>query len=417
MRVWLLHVGEELPVDGPQRRYRYGYLAEALRQQGHEVVRWAPTFRHLAKLHRFTSDRRVTVASGYDIQFVHAPGYRRNVGLRRLYSYRALDRRFRALAASEPQPEVIVAAIPSLEWANAAVDFAQLHRIPVVIDVRDIWPDVYLNALPRIIRPATRLLLARQFQSARRACRGASALMAVSQSYLQWALKLASRAANQHDTVVPLGYEADVVPAEVIRARMAPLAGRGIDPRRPTCFFAGRFERSYDLSTVVDAARILQSEGNDLQFVLCGDGAHLARVAKQARGLRNVAFLGWVDTVTVQAVASFSCIGLCAYARDATQSVPNKPFEYMASRVAVVSSLSGEMAELLDRHQCGRTYHANDACSLADCLASLLRSRDELDRMRTNAYEAWSHHYRSADIYADFARRLTDLTRRLALAA
>ena len=30
MRVWLLHIGEDLPVDNAARTFRYGYLAKAL---------------------------------------------------------------------------------------------------------------------------------------------------------------------------------------------------------------------------------------------------------------------------------------------------------------------------------------------------------------------------------------------------
>jgi glycosyltransferase involved in cell wall biosynthesis len=287
-----------------------------------------------------------------------------------------------------------------------------------VIDVRDVWPDVYLNALPAFARSAARLLLSRQFGLARRACRHASAITAVSRTYLSWALKLAGREARNHDAVVPLGYEPCPCPAAELDKHVAMLRHRGIDPTRPTCFFAGRLERSYDLLTAINAARRLDAAGrNDLQFVVCGDGAGMAAVESRARGLDNVHFLGWVKPATVQAVASISSIGLCAYASDATQSVPNKPFEYMASGVAVVSSLQGEMMDLLDRYQCGLTYRAGDADSLAKCLAQLLNAPKRLDRMRSNALDAWTRHYRSRDIYAGFADRLAAIAKPLANAA
>jgi glycosyltransferase involved in cell wall biosynthesis len=418
MRVWLLHVGEELPVDGAVRRYRYGFLAEALVNAGHDVLRWAPTFRHLAKKQRYATDCRVSITPRYDIQFIQSPGYRRNIGLQRLRSYRILDRRLRKLAERETPPDLIVSAIPTLEWANAAVDLGRANGIPVVIDVRDVWPDVYLNALPAIARPAMRLFLAGQFRLAERACRYATAITAVSRSYLNWALKLAQREVGESDAVVPLGFEPDPVPAAALTDRISMLRRRGIDPARPTCFFAGRFERSYDLATVIDAARRLRDRGrNDVQFVLCGDGAQMATIQSRACQSGNVHLLGWVDPATMQAVASVSSIGMCAYASDATQSVPNKPFEYMAARVAVVSSLQGEMAELLDKYQCGLTYRADDSNSLANCLAMLLDNPALLERMRCNAFEAWTRHYKSGDIYAGFVKRLMNIPANLAKAA
>lgn len=410
MRVWLLHVSEELPLDGTARNFRYGYLAEALQAKGHHVLRWAPTFRHRTKQHRFPRDRRISVTSQYDIQFVHSPGYRRHVSLARLHAYQVLGRRFMELAPNEPRPDLIVTAIPSLEWAEAAVVFGWLHQIPVVVDVRDVWPDIYLNALPSSLRPAGRLLLHSQFQKARRACQGAAMLTGVSQSYLDWALRHAGRQPTSSDVVLPLGFELAKLPAAQRQEKLVSLRAHGIDLQRPICLYAGRFERSYDLATVIDAAQNMASAGErDLQFVFCGGGSRSPGYQAQARGLANVHFLGWVDAPMLQTISSVATIGLCAYAKDATQSVPNKPFEYMASGLAVVSSLPGDLADMLERHECGVTYRAGDADALAGVLRALLANPFQLATMRAKAHEAWSQHYRSRDIYARFVDHVLPL--------
>jgi glycosyltransferase involved in cell wall biosynthesis len=353
----------------------------------------------------------VTIRPGYEIQFVHAPGYKSNIGIHRLRTYRILDRRLRELARREPAPDLIVAAIPTLEWATAAVDIAQTYHLPVVIDVRDTWPDVYLNAVPAPARRSMRFLLAAHFRRAKRICQEATCLTAVSNSYLDWALSLADRASCEDDVVVPLGYDFIKIADSKIRSASAALERRGITAGRMTCLFAGRFERSYDLVTVVEAARRLKALGIDqLQFVLCGDGATLPAVKRHAYGLANVHLLGSVEPATVAAIASISSIGLCAYASDATQSLPNKPFEYMAHRLAVVSSLSGEMADLLSRHDCGLTYRAGCPDSLTRCVKLLLDEPELVARLRTNAWDTWSRHYRSREIYSQFASRLTNFT-------
>jgi glycosyltransferase involved in cell wall biosynthesis len=412
MLVWLLHIGEDLPVDGNARRYRYSYLADALIANGHNVLRWAPTFRHTTKQHRFHDDRRVEINPHYAIQFVHSTGYHRNVSFQRLRSYREMGRKIRGMIASEPLPDVIVAAIPSLEWADEAVAFGRARSIPVVIDVRDLWPDVFFNALPKTIRSLGRLLFAPYRQIAKRACRGATMLTGVSREYLEWALRLAGRPANRHDRVAYLGFESPTAVPEQLHARLATLVERGIDPDRPTCLFAGLFERSCDLDTIVDAVRRLALNGqNDFQFVLCGAGSKLAQVRRRADDLSNVHLLGWVDPPTLQAIASFASIGLCAYSADATQSLPNKPFEYMASRLAVVSSLTGELEQLLDQHRCGLTYRAGDVDALADCLAQLLDDPARLRSMQNNGFEAWQSYYQSRDLYARFADSITSLSR------
>jgi len=413
MKVWLLHVGEELPVDNQPRTFRYGYLAEALTRRGHEVLRWAPTFNHCAKKYRFRTDYRVAIKPGYAIRFVHSPAYYRNASLKRLRTYRVLARRFCELASREDIPDLIVAAIPSLEWAVAAVDYAMAWRVPVVIDIRDRWPDVYLNALPQVARPMGRFFLAPYYRLARYACRNATALTAVSQSYLDWALRLAARKRSAHDQVVPLGFEPMPADWPVLQQNLAMLVTRGLGRKQIICMYSGLFERSYDIETVVDTARLFEcSRRDDVQFVLCGDGAKMPTIKRRSAGLRNLHLLGWTNATMLQAVAAISSIGLCPYASDASQSLPNKPFEYMASRLAIVSSLSGELAELIERFQCGVTYQAGNARHLTECLSRILDAPDWLDRMRANSHQAWLDNYRSRNLYDDFAHQLEMLASR-----
>jgi glycosyltransferase involved in cell wall biosynthesis len=410
MNVWLLHIGEELPVDGPARAFRYGYLADALDAAGHRVLRWAPTFRHTTRQHRYAADCRVAITPNYAIQFVHAPGYPRNTSLRRLRTYRVLARRFRELAGREPRPDVMIAAIPSLEWACAAVEVGRRLGVPALVDVRDLWPDVFPSALPAWAQPAGRLLMAPYRRLARRACRAATGLIAVSDAYLQWGLRHAGRRRGPHDGVVPLGYEPPPCPARAVEQAHAELRRRGVDPARPACFFAGGLNRHHDVETIIDAARILRQSNPEthgaVQVVICGTGAKAAALAARARDLPGVHLLGWADAAMLQAAASMSQIGLCAYGPGALMSLGNKPYEYMARRLAIASSLPGELAELLARHDCGVTYQAGDAAALARCLQQLLNNPQRLQQMRANAHRAWSQQFQASAIYSQFVERL-----------
>jgi glycosyltransferase involved in cell wall biosynthesis len=418
MNIWLLHIGEDLPIDGKTRLFRYGYLAQAIQEQGHQVLRWAPTFRHSTKTQRFSTDIRIKMTPEYAIQFVHAPGYRQTTSLARLRTYQILGKRFRQLAENESPPDVLVAAIPSLEWADAAVAYGRSHQVPVVVDVRDLWPDVFPSALPAGARSIGRLLLAPYKRIARRACQNADALTAVSETYLDWALQHARRRRRPTDLVVPLGFEPTATSPEALREKLSELQSLGVDPRRSTCYFAGGFERHHDIETIVEAARKVIAAGHgDLQFVLCGDGSKSAAIRRQAAGLNNIHFLGMVDAAMLQAVASISVVGLCAYAEGALMSLGNKPYEYMAGRLAIVSSLPGELAELLDRQQCGLSYQAGNADSLARVLIELAADSTRLDAMRANGYRTWVNHYRSRNVYSRFVEHLTKVAAPAAQAA
>lgn len=412
MNIWLLHVGEELPVDENPRLFRYGHLAEALADRGHYVLRWAPTFQHARKKQRFNWDALIEVRPGYHIQFVHTAGYNRNVSWGRFRSYQQLAKHFARLAPTHKRPDLIVSGVPSPQWCNAALEFAAPRSVPVVVDVRDLWPDIFLTAAPSFLRPAVRPLLSSLFAQSQSICQRAAAITAVSQSYLDWGLKNADRQATAADRVFTLGYQPHDLSDDQLALKTGWLRAAGVDPQKTIACFFGLFEKSYDLSTVLGAARALQVAGDDrLQFVICGQGSKQASVIREASELDNVVLPGWVDPATIAALMRLSRIGLAAYTPDALQSLPNKPFEYMAGRLAVVSSLPGELAQLLDQHRCGMTYRPGDSRALADCLAQLADNPAELRDLRNNAYQSFDTHYRSRSIVEQMAEHLESVPR------
>lgn len=410
MNVWLLHVGEDLPIDGSQRRFRYGRLADAFVDRGDHVLRWAPTFHHATKQHRATHNERIRLSDTHEIQLVHAPGYHSNVSLARWESYRRLANEIRPLMRREPKPDLIVAGVPTLAWCAAAIEYGKHAGIPVAVDVRDLWPDVYLTALPRSLRRIGRLALAPMERQARKVCEEANAIVGVSQSYVDWGIRHADRPVRSADAAFPLGHDAACLSYEERSAEQRWLLDQGVDPRKSLCIYSGLFEKSYDLPAVLEAARRLQEQGrDDVQFVLCGDGGQMPALKRAAASLGNVVLLGWVRSATITALMEWAKIGLAAYAEGALQSLPNKPFEYLAGELAIVSSLPGELKDLLSEHRCGCPYKAGDANSLATAITGLLNNPDELVAMRQRGKSLFESAYAAPKIYNRFATHLSSL--------
>lgn len=410
MRVWILHVGEELPVDPKARTFRYGHLAKQLTERGHEVLRWAPTFQHFRKEQRFDADTRLAVDSRYDIQFVHSKGYKRNVSIARLRAYRELATKARRLFQEEQRPDLILAGIPSLEWCEAAVDFGRQHGVPVVIDVRDLWPDIYTHALPPRLRSLARVPLLPFFWQARRVCRLATALIAVSDSYLKWGLQNAGRDRRETDRVFPLGYSQPVAKHEERTAQLNRLKELGVDPRRTICLFVGLLEKSYDIDGIIQAAKRLEQRiPGEYQFVVCGAGTKLARLQRASRETPSIVPLGWVEPAAIHAAMSISHIGLAAYTSGALQSLPNKPFEYLSGGLPVVTSLKGELPRLLHEHQCGNVYQAGNGASLADAVVSLTHEKSSLDSAKSRARVLFEEHFQAESICGELADHLQQI--------
>lgn len=412
MNIWLVHVGELLPIDGEGRLFRYGILADMLCALGHSVTRWAPTFSHFTKSQRCLHDKTLHVKKGYRIELIYAAGYARNVSLQRIRFHSlvagALERRM----SQECPPDIILAGIPTPEMCLVALRYARKHNIPLVMDVRDLWPDIYLTMVPKPFHAIARLVLFQKYRINRYIFGGAAAIFGVSETYLDWGLNFAGRDRCEADGVFPLGYPEPDYAEEEMAFERARLLEHGVDKDKTICCFFGQFETSYDLHTVIDAARVLEQDGyDDVQFVLCGKGTKLKSLREQASDLRNVIMPGLVSASTIHALMQMAKIGLAAYAEEAPQSLPNKPIEYMAGGLAVLSSLRGEMERVLSEKRCGMTYQAGDARSLVKAIRFLAEHPEEALRMRQKARETFEERFSVNRVYPGMIEQLEKIAK------
>jgi glycosyltransferase involved in cell wall biosynthesis len=241
-----------------------------------------------------------------------------------------------------------------------------------------------------------------------RICQQASGLTAVSRTYLSWALSYAHRSREARDGVFPLAYPA--LPAETpseLRARAAQMLNEHrIPDDRILVTFVGIFGSTYDLETVIDAAHLLEQRAVPVHLVLAGDGEKAFSLRGRATRSGNITFTGWLDNLAVRALLTSSSIGLAPYTASAPQSMPNKPFEYMAAGLALISSLGGELRDLLEREKIGLSYRPGDAASLAEAIASLCEKSAQRAMMGAKGYRIFTEHFRGDVVYPKLARHL-----------
>lgn len=413
MKIWIVSTSDPVPyLDREQRLCRYGRLAVMMAEAGHDVCFWASHFEHATKKHRCAGPMSCQPASKLHVELLEAPGYPSNVSLRRIRHNRVVSRNF-MLRAEEvgEKPDLIFTQIPCLEMAEVVTEFGKKYGVPVVVDIEDIWPDLYLTMLPRSLVLLGRALLFSEFNRARRLLGRATAITAVSRTYLDWALRYAGRCARPRDGVFPLGFP------EVVRPPLAQLAHDAEKMRRQlelaedrfVVLFLGQFGASYDLETVIAAAHLVDRQDSKIQFVLAGAGDKDVVLRKRASGLRNVTFTGWLDQSSALQVLHLAHVGLAAYTKRATQSLPFKPFEYMSAALPTISSLEGELAELLTNENIGVAYEAGNPESLVNAVSALAQDNASRQKMGLRAREIFLERYDANVIYKQLIRLLEDI--------
>jgi glycosyltransferase involved in cell wall biosynthesis len=407
MNLWLLHAGWDVPLHSDMRLLRYGSLIREATKRNWAVNQWTPSFNHFQKKLIYDSDTIVKnkIFNNHKVYFVYAGSYPKNVSMRRLIFYQKLGKKFKIQAPHLPKPDVILVGIPSVEWCYEAAKFGRRHNIPVILDVRDLWPDLLLMTIPaKCLRMFGKVFLFHLYKKMRFACRNATAICGVSKSYVEWGIKKSDRLYSSDDRVFPLGYDLIQLPLKEQQQSLQFAISKGVDPQKKICIFSGQFGKLYDLETIVDAARLLENRKREnIQFVLCGDGSKMHSLKTRAHKLKNIIFLGWCDQKIVSAVNDMAKIGLVAYGKNALQSLPNKPFEYLAGGNALVSSLNGESEVLIKENRCGVIYKSGDARDCASKIETLIVNPDQLQEMCENSKRLFNSQYRMSTISSNFA--------------
>ncbi|MDR4499379.1 MAG: glycosyltransferase family 4 protein [Candidatus Scalindua sp.] len=405
MRIWIVNPFDPLPGES-FRPGRYAFIANMLSEKGHKVTWWTSNFFHMSKQYRSSKAKTEKINANLTIKQIPTPAYKKNIGFARLYNHYLYGRRFEAEALkAKERPDIILASIPPLESADAALRVGEKFNSKIVIDIQDLWPDLYLFILPGYLKPIGKIVLWRLFQKVDSIYRNADALMAVSKDYFERGLS-ASRN-SKPGKVLHLGIDLCFFDSQKITPNNF-LHKKEIEDVWIT--YIGTFGRTYDLDTILDAAVCFMKNSN-VKFIIAGDGPEYPRLKKKAveEGIHNIAFTGMLGYSDMVHVLGLSTVGLNAYAPDAPQTFPNKVFDYFAASLPVINSIPGELQGLLDEKQAGLQYKAGDVHSLVNAIRIIINDKERSKQMGKNARKLVEERFDRNKEYLKLEEFLTDL--------
>ena len=300
--------------------------------------------------------------------------------------------------------------MPIVELAAAASSYGMRHDIPVIIDIRDLHPDIYLNLVPKLAHPVARLAMKRMYRDLRTSLQLASGLVAIAPSFLDWALAHAQRNRSDRDAVFPLAYpEITATDAEVDAARRE-LRSLGVREDKKILWYVGTFNRWIDLQTPIEAMRLMAGQGrNDYQLVISGSGDFDEQWRRLAKGLSSVVFTGWIGVPHIIHLRRVAWAGVAPY-RPGFLTVGNKIFEYMAGGLPILLSIGGDAREIIESTESGIAYSGGNPQSFASAIDRLALN-DERDRMSANSLQAYDAHYSAEKVYSEMIEYMEAIAR------
>jgi len=306
--------------------------------------------------------------------------------------------------------DVVISTSPPLTVGIPGVVASWLKRVPLVFDVRDIWPESAAQLGMVKNRPLIRFLEHLE----RFLYRQSRLVTVVTDGKIE---KLEERGVDQAKVAL-IRNGVDLKLFDEKAKLPLPRELEEITRNRLCITYAGVFNIGQALDVVLESVSRLRDESPEyyekVAFILIGDGPirQQLETMRADLGLDNVRFTGLLPREIVFAVLKRSfgtLVTLCP--RPDIHTVPSKLYEAMAAGRPVLLSAEGEPAAILESAGGGTVCRPGEAQDLTDALVGYLRDPQTADSHGQAGRRYCEKHFDREDLARQYAEILVELTR------
>jgi colanic acid biosynthesis glycosyl transferase WcaI len=295
--------------------------------------------------------------------------------------------------------DVMYVLMPPPLLGLAAKCISMFHRIPLVYDVQDIWPDAIEASgfeCSNVVKRSLKLIEKTVYTFAK-------AISVPSEGYKR---NLVEKGVGEDRiTVIPNWADEQIYRPESCDGSMAKQYGvHG----KFTIVYAGNIGYSQSIHTILDAAAMLLDKA-DIRFVLAGDGASFQSMKQvsNARGLKNVVFTGRLPVEAMPSLFSIADL-LVIHLRNHPIfriTIPSKTQAYMACGKPILMAVEGDAAELIRTTNSGVTCRQENATEMSEAILKVYgMTLEERRTMGDNALRTCVQRFLKADIVERYER-------------
>jgi glycosyltransferase involved in cell wall biosynthesis len=283
-----------------------------------------------------------------------------------------------ARKAASLRGDVIFATSTPLTIALPAVYAAKRKRVPMVFEVRDLWPELPIAMGALKGQPV--IATARQLE--RFAYRNAAQVVALSPGMRDGIVKVGYPAKHVH--VIPNSADLELfnVPAETgnsFRDRHDWLL------KRPLVVYTGTMGRVNGVSYLVKLAAATKACAPDVRFLVVGGGQEEGEVQALAQQLdvlnNNFFMISHVSKQEVPAILSAATVATSLFIdlKEMWVNSANKFFDALASGTPIAINYGGWHADIIRESGAGIVLDARNVGSAKDTLLQALQNRAWLE--------------------------------------
>ncbi len=371
MNIWIVnHYAIPPSMGGLVRHY---YFSKYLQKKGHNVKIFTSSKIHNTDINMIKDKSlyKEEMEDGVEYTFVRSRDYKGN-GLDRILNM--IDTPFKIQKAmrcfyKKEKPDVIYTSSPDLFVAFFALLFGKMHKIPVVVEIRDLWPEsiVEYNGMSRK-NPIIQIL----YQLEKWIYKKADQLiftMEGGKEYIKdkgWDKKINLDKVNHVNNGVDLEeFEYNCKHYQIDKDLME-------EKDVFKAVYVGSIRKVNNLQSLIDAAKYLTDE--NIKIYIYGDGTEKAQLEKECKELGlKVYFRGRIEKRYVPYIltqSDLNIINVQAAGLNKYGCSWNKLFEYMAAKKPILCNLPVKY-DLIQKYNLGITKRFGNAEEYADAIIKI----------------------------------------------
>ena len=401
-RVLLVNNSVYLPGEGGYKRTMYMY--DMMKRMGYPVTLVTGDFNHYKKAKRNIEQFKQDYPDYSDIVFLHMPEYKKNISLKRYYSEKYWSHQFNVWFKQNAHNFDVV-FFSDIDY-NLPVDkICNKHGVKKVVDIRDLRPEAFRVVVKNEL--LYKILFFPMKCKANKAYSCADEFVAVSQEYLDRGLQANTKSKNP--AVVYLGST-----LEKFFDGVEKYSDEIVKPQDEIWVtYAGTLGESYDLITLIDAAKKLEGcyDGR-VRVKILGQGPDEEKLKKYCSNInsQNIEFVGFLPYEKMAAYLTKSDITINAIKKNASQSIINKVADYLASGKPMLNSCTcKEQQDMIDDYKVGLNYEAENSDSLVDAICRLIDNKEMSEEYGNNAKKLALEKFDRRTSYLEILKRIDEV--------
>ena len=354
MHICIFQTGEPLHIDdGDYRPMRCILLADKLIENGHKVTIISSAFFHQRKIHRSNTFKQISLNKNLTIHLIPSPGYKKHIGIMRILDHLVLAASLNIFLKLKKDfhPDKIFLGFPPIFTSFIFVKWAIKKNIPLMLDVKDKWPELFIEAFPTLIKPIAKYLLEPYFLTTKYVFRKANKITSITNEYINWIKVFISDFSNDEKYFVSSLTRKifTLSKSEIFESlKFWQVNGISLMDEKYLCF-VGTYSKSFNFNLILKIAIKLEQKFPNIKIVLCGSGDQYEILCNKFSQLSNVIIMGEINKNNAKLLVSNSLATLAPYKNNSNfrDHIPNKIIESLENGIPIITSLEGTLKKMI----------------------------------------------------------------------